>query len=127
MRTRLTLPYHENWAPHIWPSFGQMWELTDLERKCFRRNWHPHLAKRRPDMGHPVFVVRNVLHLVLKRKSCCLRIRGKHLDRIQRQAGEVGSCHLQRLGQDVMGYGHDVASALVGLKDVENLAHTRPQ
>src|SRR3984957_12785559 len=59
-------PYHDLKAPHISPSFGEMWELTGLEPEALRRNWHfragnrqfPHLAKRGRDMGCPEVVVR---------------------------------------------------------------------
>jgi putative heme-binding domain-containing protein len=55
-------PNEQNqWVPHIWPDFGQMWEGTNvgarvpIAPKDFQGeiSEFPHLAKTRPDMGHP--------------------------------------------------------------------------
>jgi putative heme-binding domain-containing protein len=62
-------PNEQNqWVPHIWPDFGQMWEGTDVGAKApiapedFQGeiSEFPHLAKTRPDMGHPRPWYRNI-------------------------------------------------------------------
>src|ERR1700722_7601730 len=62
-------PYHQLRVPHIWPSFGQMWELTDagatvpVTSENFRSatSLIPTSRQNRARYGAPSFVVRKRL------------------------------------------------------------------
>jgi ADP-heptose:LPS heptosyltransferase len=63
----------------------------------------------------------------LEREAGGFGIARKHLHGVERQFPQIHAGHLQRLAQNIMRNGDDMTAAIVGLENIQHLAHAGPE
>src|ERR1700688_5287932 len=53
-------------------------------------------------------------------------VQREHVDRIKRQIAQIHAGQLQRFVENIVRHRHDVATAVIGLQDVQYLPNARP-